>query len=68
MKDTENRAFKNIKNNVRYDEEDNASVPKNYNKNTLLDPINPAKKLQMLKETGAQSIVAINKKEQKKIF
>jgi len=67
LKDMENRAFKNIKNNLRYEDQDNDAMGNNskFNKNTFLEPINPNKKLQMLKDNNT-NIVVINRKEQKK--
>jgi len=61
MKDIENRAYKNIKNNIRYDEQDNQENtngnPKNFNKNTVLEPINPNKKLQMKEQKKFEDIL-----------
>ena len=64
LKDIENRAFKNIKNNIRYDEQENETNIKNYTKNTVLEPINN-KKVQMFKDNST-NISVINRKEQKK--
>ena len=67
LKDMENRAFKNIKNNLRYEDQDNDAMGNNskFNKNTFLEPINTNKKLQMLKDNNT-NIAVINRKEQKK--
>lgn len=66
LKDIENRAFKNMKCNLRYDDQENDMNMKNYTKNTVLEPINPNKKVQMLEKNSNTNIVVINRKEQKK--